>query len=146
MWCLKGGISFAFAAGTTPKDPSRPFAVFRVIWFLLWAKRFAFGFRYQISILNSRQSTLQVFVRAFDSDERLVGVAFMDVGVYVTSLRTLKNLLLIGDAVKSVMFVAFQVRIPAACLRGRNLIFHSNQNRKIHISLFCLRRTRSGYA
>lgn len=51
----------------------------------------------------------QVFVRAFDSDERLVGVAFMDVGVYVTSLRTLKNLLLIGDAVKSVMFVAFQV-------------------------------------
>jgi cleavage and polyadenylation specificity factor subunit 1 len=34
----------------------------------------------------------------------------MDVGVYVTSLRTLKNLLLIGDAVKSVMFVAFQVR------------------------------------
>lgn len=51
----------------------------------------------------------QVFVRAFDSDERLVGVAFIDVGIYVTSLRTLKNLLLVGDAVKSVMFVAFQV-------------------------------------
>ncbi|KAF9448151.1 hypothetical protein P691DRAFT_801258 [Macrolepiota fuliginosa MF-IS2] len=50
----------------------------------------------------------KIFVRAFDSDERLVGVAFMDVGVYVTSLRTLKNLLLIGDAVKSVSFVAFQ--------------------------------------
>ncbi|CAA7257397.1 unnamed protein product [Cyclocybe aegerita] len=50
----------------------------------------------------------KVFVRAFDSDERLVGVAFMDVGVYVTSLRTLKNLLLIGDAVKSVMLAAFQ--------------------------------------
>ncbi|TFK39321.1 CPSF A subunit region-domain-containing protein [Crucibulum laeve] len=50
----------------------------------------------------------KIFVRAFDSDERLVGVAFMDVGVYVTSLRTLKNLLLIGDAVKSVYFVAFQ--------------------------------------
>ena len=33
----------------------------------------------------------------------------MDVGVYVTSLRTLKNFLLVGDAVKSVMFVAFQV-------------------------------------
>ncbi|KXN92986.1 Protein CFT1 [Leucoagaricus sp. SymC.cos] len=50
----------------------------------------------------------KIFVRAFDSDERLVGVAFMDVGVYVTSLRTLKNLLLIGDAVKSISFVAFQ--------------------------------------
>jgi len=35
----------------------------------------------------------------------------MDVGIYVTSLRVLKNLLLIGDAVKSVMFVAFQVRV-----------------------------------
>lgn len=54
-------------------------------------------------------------MRAFDSDERLVGVAFMDVGVYVTSLRALKNLLLIGDAVKSVWFVAFQVRISAIC-------------------------------
>ncbi|KAF9460288.1 CPSF A subunit region-domain-containing protein [Collybia nuda] len=50
----------------------------------------------------------KIFVRAFDSDERLVGVAFLDVGVYVTSLRTLKNLLLVGDAVKSVTFVAFQ--------------------------------------
>lgn len=50
----------------------------------------------------------KIFVRAFDSDERLVGVAFMDVGVYVTSLRTLKNLLLVGDAVKSLSFIAFQ--------------------------------------
>ncbi|KAF5309321.1 hypothetical protein D9611_014402 [Ephemerocybe angulata] len=50
----------------------------------------------------------EIFVRAFDSDERLVGVAFIDVGIYVTSLRSLKNLLLVGDAVKSVMFVAFQ--------------------------------------
>jgi len=50
----------------------------------------------------------KVFVRAFDLDERLVGVAFLDVGVYVTSLRSLKNLLLIGDAVKSTWFVCFQ--------------------------------------
>jgi len=48
-------------------------------------------------------------VRAFDQDERLVGVAFLDVGVYVTSLRTVKNLLIISDIVKSVWFVAFQV-------------------------------------
>ncbi|KAI0731786.1 CPSF A subunit region-domain-containing protein [Fomitopsis betulina] len=50
----------------------------------------------------------KIFVRAFDLDERLVGVAFLDVGVYVTSLRAVKNLLLIGDAVKSIWFVAFQ--------------------------------------
>ncbi|OJA10745.1 hypothetical protein AZE42_07268 [Rhizopogon vesiculosus] len=50
----------------------------------------------------------KIFVRALDLDERLVGVAFLDVGVYVTSLRSLKNLLLIGDVAKSVWLVAFQ--------------------------------------
>ena len=64
--------------------------------------------------LTLRRHTLnivlcQIFVRAFDLDERLVGVAFLDVGVFVTSLRAVKNLLVIGDAVKSVWFVAFQV-------------------------------------
>ena len=56
-------------------------------------------------------------MRAFDQDERLVGVAFLDVGVYVASLRTVKNLLIIGDVVKSVWFVAFQVSI----IRGQQL-------------------------
>ncbi|PIL30998.1 hypothetical protein GSI_05691 [Ganoderma sinense ZZ0214-1] len=50
----------------------------------------------------------KIFVRAFDLDERLVGVAFLDIGVYVTSLQAVKNLLVIGDAVKSVWLVAFQ--------------------------------------
>ena len=54
-------------------------------------------------------TSFEIFVRALDLDERLVGVAFLDVGVYVTSLRTIKNLLIIGDAVKSVWLVAFQV-------------------------------------
>ncbi|KAF9527699.1 CPSF A subunit region-domain-containing protein [Crepidotus variabilis] len=63
----------------------------------------------------------KIFVRAFDSDERLVGVAFMDVGVYVTSLRSLKNLLLVGDAVKSVMFVAFQEDPYKLVLLGKDI-------------------------
>ena len=50
-------------------------------------------------------------MRALDLDERLVGVAFLDVSVYVTSLRAVKNLLVIGDALKGVWLVAFQVRI-----------------------------------
>lgn len=62
-------------------------------------------------------------MRAFDQDERLVGVAFLDVGVYVTSLRSLKNLLLIGDIVKSVWFVAFQVRLPAPRLSMLFIVF-----------------------
>ncbi|KAF5370352.1 hypothetical protein D9758_007006 [Tetrapyrgos nigripes] len=63
----------------------------------------------------------KIFVRAFDLDERLVGVAFMDVGVYVTSLRSLKNLLLVGDAVKSVSFVAFQEDPYKLVLLGKDL-------------------------
>ncbi|KAG2003702.1 cleavage factor protein [Coprinopsis cinerea AmutBmut pab1-1] len=67
----------------------------------------------------------KIFVRAFDSDERLVGVAFMDVGIYVTSLRVLKNLLLIGDAVKSVMFVAFQEDPYKLVLLAKDVHLHS---------------------
>ena len=54
-------------------------------------------------------------MRAFDQDERLVGVAFLDVGVYVTSLRTVKNLLIISDIVKSVWLVGFQVSTVRVC-------------------------------
>lgn len=50
----------------------------------------------------------KIFIRAFDLDERLVGVAFLDVGVYVTSLRSVKNFIVMGDAVKSVWFLGFQ--------------------------------------
>ncbi|KAF9008327.1 CPSF A subunit region-domain-containing protein [Cyathus striatus] len=79
----------------------------------------------------------KIFVRAFDADERLVGIAFMDVGVYVTSLRTLKNLLLIGDAVKSVSFVAFQEDpyklvlvardIQRVCVTNAEFFFSNNE-------------------
>ncbi|KAG9018279.1 mRNA cleavage and polyadenylation factor subunit [Tulasnella sp. 427] len=46
----------------------------------------------------------KIYVRAFELDERLIGLAFLDVGLSVTSLTTVKNLLLISDAVKSVWF------------------------------------------
>lgn len=91
------------------KVPLQPFLVSRDILFLQWVKRCGFN-RPGFARADKLKHKHQIFVRAFDLDERLVGVAFMDVGVYVTSLRTLKNLLLVGDAVKSVMFVAFQVR------------------------------------
>ena len=90
------------------KAPLQLFLVSRVILFRRWVKRCRFN---QFGFVRANKlNEHQIFVRAFDLDERLVGVAFMDVGVYVTSLRTLKNFLLVGDAVKSVMFVAFQVR------------------------------------
>ncbi|KAF5359903.1 hypothetical protein D9758_013993 [Tetrapyrgos nigripes] len=62
----------------------------------------------------------KVFVRAFDLAERLVGVAFMDVGVYDTLLCSIKNLV-IGDAAKSVLFVAFQEDPYKHVLLGKDL-------------------------
>ena len=85
-------------------------------------------------------SSLQIFVRAFDLDERLVGVAFLDVGVYVTTLRALKNLLIIGDAVKSVWFVAFQVRAPSTLELQGNMLTKLARNRKIHTNSSSWRR------
>lgn len=41
-------------------------------------------------------------------------VAFLDVPPYITSLKTFKNLLLIGDMVKSVWLAVFQVRLDPA--------------------------------
>ena len=52
----------------------------------------------------------KLYVRAFEQDEVLIAVGFLDVGVHVTSLQAMKNFLLIGDALQSVTLVAFQVR------------------------------------
>lgn len=52
----------------------------------------------------------KLYVRAFEQDEVLLAVGFLDVGVHVTSLESMKNFLLIGDALKSVTLVAFQVQ------------------------------------
>ena len=52
----------------------------------------------------------KLYVRAFEQDEVLLAVGFLDVGVHVTSLESMKNFLLIGDALKSCTLVAFQVR------------------------------------
>jgi hypothetical protein len=73
-------------------------------------------------------------VRAFDLDERLVGVAFLDVGVYVTTMRALKNLLIIGDAVKSVWFVAFQVPSFHLCELRVTVLNKLAGYRRTHIS------------
>jgi len=92
-------------------------------------------FRHPLTLMS-----FQIFVRAFDLDERLVGVAFLDVGVYVTTLRALKNLLIIGDAVKSVWFVAFQVRASSTLELQGNMLTKLARNRKIHTNSSSWRR------
>lgn len=56
---------------------------------------------------------LQIYVKAFDKEERLVPVAFLDVNDYTTSITTMRNLVLIGDMVKSVWFCVFQVSLAS---------------------------------
>jgi cleavage and polyadenylation specificity factor subunit 1 len=56
-----------------------------------------------------RLTGLQMYVKGFDFDERLMGLAFLDVNLYVTSIRVFKNFMLISDHVKSIWFVALQV-------------------------------------
>ncbi len=50
----------------------------------------------------------KVYVKGLDDDERLMGLAFLDVMLYVTSIKVFKNLILISDMVKSVWFVSLQ--------------------------------------
>jgi cleavage and polyadenylation specificity factor subunit 1 len=49
-----------------------------------------------------------------DDDERLMGLAFLDVQIYVASIKVFKNLILISDFLKSVWLVSFQVGSPSS--------------------------------
>ncbi|GAA5919136.1 hypothetical protein JCM6882_002398 [Rhodosporidiobolus microsporus] len=62
----------------------------------------------------------KLYARAFEQDEFLLSVGFLDIGVHVTSLQAMKNFLLIGDAVQSVALVAFQEDPYKLVLLGRD--------------------------
>lgn len=51
----------------------------------------------------------KVLVRSFEDNETLTGIAFIDVQIYVTSVKVVKNTIMLADAYKSVWFVGFQV-------------------------------------
>jgi cleavage and polyadenylation specificity factor subunit 1 len=51
---------------------------------------------------------LQLFIKALDLDERLLSVGFLDIGAHTTSIRTIKNFILLGDALRGITFIAFQ--------------------------------------
>lgn len=51
----------------------------------------------------------KVVVRSFEDNETLTGIAFIDVQIYVTSVKVVKNTIMLADAYKSVWFVGFQV-------------------------------------
>jgi len=51
----------------------------------------------------------QVYIKGLDYDDRLLALAFADVGLFVTSISVFKNLILFGDAFKSMIFATLQV-------------------------------------
>lgn len=73
----------------------------------------------------------KLYVRAFEQDEVLLAVGFLDVGVHVTSLQSMKNFLLIGDALQSVTLVAFQVSF-LCCFFFQSLIYFKKLKHFFH--------------
>jgi cleavage and polyadenylation specificity factor subunit 1 len=59
--------------------------------------------------------TEQIYVRGLDDDSQLMGLAFLDVTIYVTSIKVFKNFILVSDLVKSMWFVALQVGCVSSC-------------------------------
>ncbi|CDH59136.1 cleavage and polyadenylation specificity factorsubunit 1 [Lichtheimia corymbifera JMRC:FSU:9682] len=51
----------------------------------------------------------KIIIWSFEDNESLVGVAFIDVQIYVTSISAIKNFIVLGDAQKSVWFLGFQL-------------------------------------
>ncbi|WWD06819.1 protein CFT1 [Kwoniella europaea PYCC6329] len=57
-------------------------------------------------LLNSNGP--KIYVKGFDDDQQLMGLAFLDVQIYATSIKVFKNFILVSDLYKSFWFVSLQ--------------------------------------
>ncbi|KAI8825062.1 CPSF A subunit region-domain-containing protein [Fimicolochytrium jonesii] len=62
----------------------------------------------------------KVIIHTFEDNESLTGVAFIDVNMYVNSVSSIKNLILVGDILKSIWFLGFQEEPPKLALLGKD--------------------------
>lgn len=62
----------------------------------------------------------KIIIHTYGEAGDITGVAFLDVNIYVTSLTIVKNLILVGDLVKSVSLLAFQAEPPKITLIGKD--------------------------
>jgi cleavage and polyadenylation specificity factor subunit 1 len=62
----------------------------------------------------------RVLVRSLEEDERLAPVAFIDVGLYTTTAKSLRNTLLFGDIQHGLRFVGFQEEPYRLVLFGKD--------------------------
>ncbi|KAG0205891.1 Cleavage and polyadenylation specificity factor subunit 1 [Mortierella sp. GBA30] len=62
----------------------------------------------------------KVVVRSFEDNETLTGIAFIDVQIYVTSVKIVKNTIMLADAYKSVWFIGFQDEPTKLVMLGKD--------------------------
>ncbi|KTW30705.1 hypothetical protein T552_00417 [Pneumocystis carinii B80] len=62
----------------------------------------------------------KVIVRSLENDDRLVGTAFIDLNMYVSVAKSIRNLLLFGDIMKSICFVGFSEEPYKMVLFGKD--------------------------
>lgn len=87
-----------------------------------------------VSALNGyviHSTGLKLYAKALEQDERLIAVGFLDVGPYTTVIRSLKSLILVGDAIKGLAFIAFQVSTRRTNLQKSDCITQEEPYRLI---------------
>ena len=62
-----------------------------------------------------------MYIKGLDYDDRLMALAFVDVGLYTTSISVFKNLILFADAIKSMQFASLQVSQSWLCVENEEL-------------------------
>lgn len=62
----------------------------------------------------------KVILHSFENNETLTGVAFVDFGVYATSMTSIKGYFVIGDLCKSLSLNVFQEKPPKVITLGRD--------------------------
>ncbi|KAI9307983.1 CPSF A subunit region-domain-containing protein [Cunninghamella echinulata] len=62
----------------------------------------------------------KVIVYSFEDNESLVGVAFIDVNIYITCMCSIKNFILLGDVQKSIWFLGFQLEPSKLVMLGKD--------------------------
>ncbi|KAJ3160953.1 Cleavage and polyadenylation specificity factor subunit 1 [Geranomyces michiganensis] len=62
----------------------------------------------------------KIIIHTFEDNESLTGVAFIDINMYVNTVCAIKNLILVGDIMKSVCFLGFQEDPPKLALLGKD--------------------------
>ncbi|KAJ3100898.1 Cleavage and polyadenylation specificity factor subunit 1 [Phlyctochytrium planicorne] len=77
------------------------------------------------SILTQEEKTpvtaiAGIILYTFEDGESLSGVAFIDVNIYVNSVTSVKNMIVVGDVMKSVLFIGFQEEPPQLKLLGKD--------------------------